>query len=105
MAVSVSKKADYIVVECQSECNIFYVHELYQSLQAVIDEKPAKVIVDLSQVEDVDTAGIQLLLWFKQQLAATCELTFILGDSQTVGELLTLYQLDEKLTHSVEGNA
>lgn len=105
MVVNVSKKADFTVIECVGECSIFYVHESYPALQTVVDAQAKKVIVDLSQIEDIDTAGVQLLLWFKQQLAVTSELEFTSGDNHSIKEVLSLYHFDSQLTPQTKGLA
>ncbi|MEJ6472707.1 STAS domain-containing protein [Pseudoalteromonas piscicida] len=105
MAVDVSQKADFTIIECSDECNIFYVHALYPSFQTVVDAQPSKVIVDLTSVQDIDTAGLQLLLWLKKQLPASSELLITTGDNQPVLDFMSLYQLNTQLSHLVEDKA
>ncbi len=98
MAVTVSQKADFTVLECDGELNIFYVREFFDSFSEVLRTAPDKLIVDLTALQDFDTSGLQLLIWLKSTLANEPDaLTITAGNNHLVTSLLTLYQYNHAL--------
>lgn len=69
-----------------------------QLLSALHDS--AALDVDLSQLTDLDTAGLQLLLLLKREAQRqNCDLRF-LGFSREVIKMLDMYYLHHAFTHS-----
>lgn len=106
MAITLSKKADFTVLECDGELTIFNVKESHKVLLDIFKKIPERMIVDLSALQDFDSAGLQLLWWLKVGLAETTELTFSHDDNDVVKKVLDLYQLDAALApYSLEVKA
>lgn len=93
MAVVITPKADFLVVEFEQDLSIFAVNELFESLKSVPHVDADKVILDLTAVSEFDSAGLQLLLWL-QHSAPDKTFTFSHGDNPTVLRVLNLYNLN-----------
>lgn len=97
MAIILTNKADFTVAECDGELTIFFVSELYQQIRSLQQAQPTKLLVDLTAVQDFDSAGLQLLLWLKSRLIKTDFFQLLIDENDVVGKLLTLYGLNDKL--------
>ncbi|WP_031569633.1 STAS domain-containing protein [Rheinheimera texasensis] len=93
MAVVITPKADFLVVEFEQDLSIFAVNELFESLKSVPQADADKVILDLTAVSEFDSAGLQLLLWL-QHSAPAKSFTLSHGDNPTVLRVLNLYNLN-----------
>ncbi len=93
MPVQITPKADFLVVEFGQDLSIFAVNDLYQQLRKVPELSGERIIVDLTEVTDLDSAGVQLLLWLKQA-AADKEISWTCGDNPTVRRVAQLYNLN-----------
>ena len=58
-------KTQPTVIPCDDSLDISVVHELYQTLQQVV-ETSNPLVIDATNVERIDTAGLQLLCAFMQ---------------------------------------
>lgn len=93
MAVVMTPKADFLVIEFEQDLSIFTVGELYESLKTLPQQAADKVILDLTAVSEFDSAGLQLLLWL-QHSAPGKTFTLSHGDNPTVLRVLHLYNLN-----------
>ncbi len=98
MPISLSHKANFTVAECSGEMTIFCVSDMLVQLKAALAMAPVHLLVDLSQVDDFDSAALQLLLWLKSRLADDCEFKVIVGENDIVQRVLSLYQLSSNLS-------
>ncbi len=70
---------------------------------AQLDAHPDGLVLDLSGVEDIDTAGVQLLLMIKQEAEArACPLAFG-APSEPVRALFQLFGLRTELDEQARG--
>jgi anti-sigma B factor antagonist len=78
--------------------------ELRASLRAVIDEKPKRLVVDLSRVPYVDSSGIAVLIGAMQSLELEGGVFLLAGAQETVMTILESAKLDKyfRLFPSVE---
>lgn len=60
-------EADTITISCGDVLNISRVSEFYSELSMILNEKKP-VQMDVSELERIDVAGIQLLLSFSQKV-------------------------------------
>ncbi|MFB2654481.1 STAS domain-containing protein [Shewanella seohaensis] len=91
MAVQVERKANFLILTFSDELNIFTVREHWEVLMALRGEPVSQLLVDVSAVTDLDTAGIQLLAWFCHQLPVEESRQFLGGDNPVVSRLVTLF--------------
>lgn len=94
MPLTLSKKADFTVAECDGELTIFNVAEVHKQLEPIIKNAPDKLILDLTAIQDFDSAGFQLLYWLKMQMPETTQVICSFEENAAVQRLLNLYQLD-----------
>ena len=76
----------------EGELTIYRAAELKQTLLAAVAEHAA-VEVDLSQVAEFDTAGLQLLLLAKREAGAAAHELRLVNHSPAVLEVLELFDL------------
>ncbi|AWL13126.1 hypothetical protein HMF8227_02674 [Saliniradius amylolyticus] len=96
MAFTCSQKADFSVIEADQELTIFNVAECAEATKPVLAAKTDKVLLDLTAVQDFDSAGLQLVLWLLQQMIkADREFSLILGDNDVITQVFNLYQIPE----------
>ena len=78
--------------------------EVRAALRAVIDEKPKRIVVDMSRVPYVDSSGLAVLIGAKQELEAEGGTFVLAGAQQAVRTILESARLDQyfKLAPDVE---
>ena len=78
--------------------------ELRTALRAIIDEKPKRLVVDLSHVPYVDSSGIAVLIGAMQSLELDGGVFRLAGAQETVMTILESAKLDKyfRLFPSVE---
>ena len=69
--------------------------ELRASLRAMIDEKPDRLVVDLSRVPYVDSSGLAVLIGAMQSLEHDGGRFMLAGARETVRLILATARLDE----------
>ena len=69
--------------------------ELRASLRAIIDEKPKRLVVDLSNVPYVDSSGIAVLIGAMQSLEHEGGVFLLAGAQETVMTILESARLDK----------
>jgi anti-anti-sigma factor len=78
--------------EIVGELSIYHAHYLKQRLLELVHAH-SEIDIDLAQVTEVDTAGLQLLILAKRDAAALGRDLRFFGHSQAVLEFLDLYDL------------
>ena len=78
--------------------------EVRAALREIIDEKPKRIVVDLSRVPYVDSSGLAVLIGAKQELEAAGGTFVLAGAQQAVRTILESARLDQyfKLMPDVE---
>ena len=69
--------------------------ELRASLRAIIDEKPERLVVDLSSVPYVDSSGLAVLIGAMQSLEHEGGVFLLAGAQETVMTILESARLDK----------
>lgn len=69
--------------------------EMRASLRAIIDEKPKRLVVDLSRVPYVDSSGIAVLIGAMQSLELDGGVFLLAGAQETVQTILESAKLDK----------
>jgi anti-anti-sigma factor len=64
-----TKKSQTTVIPCEGSLDIAMAHELYQTLQQAV-ETSTPLVIDVANVEHIDTAVLQLLCAFMQETQA-----------------------------------
>jgi anti-sigma B factor antagonist len=72
-------------------------------LLAALAEDGPELLLDLSQIESCDSAGVQLLVATQRSARAGGRELRIVGASTTVREALKTYALDRQLLGTAEG--
>jgi len=75
------------------EMTIYTASALNEELQEMLATQPRGVVLDLSQVREFDTAGLQLLLCAQREAAAAGRELAVIDPSGAVRDVLELYQL------------
>ena len=69
--------------------------EVRTALREVIDEKPKRLVVDLSRVPYVDSSGLAVLIGAKQELESEGGVFMLAGAQQAVRTILESAKLDQ----------
>ena len=69
--------------------------EVRAALREIIDEKPKRLVVDLSRVPYVDSSGLAVLIGAKQELEAGGGTFVLAGAQQAVRTILESARLDQ----------
>lgn len=78
------------------ELTIYTVGETLAQLRAQLAEQPIRAL-DLSEVTELDGAGLQVLLWLCDTAQARGQPLRVVAHSAAVAEVLNLLQLNERL--------
>lgn len=55
------------MIECPNHLTIYNVYDLKQEWEKVLNDEKDEFTIDMTHLEDIDTAGAQLLLTFKKE--------------------------------------
>ncbi len=69
--------------------------EVRAALREIIDEKPKRLVIDLSRVPYVDSSGLAVLIGAKQELEANGGTFMLAGPQQAVRTILESARLDQ----------
>ena len=78
--------------------------EVRTALREIIDEKPKRLVVDLTRVPYVDSSGLAVLIGAKQELESEGGVFMLAGAQQAVRTILESAKLDQyfRLVSSVD---
>ena len=76
----------------EGELTIYSVTEARDQLCAALDQHPA-LQLNLAGVEELDTAGVQLLVWLKQEAKRRAKTLVLFAHSPAVVEVFDLLQV------------
>lgn len=93
MPVQLSHKADFLVAELPAELTIFNVREVYQALMPFWQSDSLKLILDVANLEELDSSGVQLLLWLLSKITAPAQCIVSGTDNAVFLKISTLYGL------------
>lgn len=92
MKITLDTSASPARLTLAGEMTIYAAAELQSRLLASLDAGSG-LQIDLSAIEEIDSAGLQLLLLARQHALATGQLFALAAPSRPVRELLELYNL------------
>lgn len=81
-----------VVLKTASEMTIYHADRVKRQLLAALEGHPA-VEIDLSGIEEIDSAGVQLLILVKRQALATGRSVRFVRHSPAVLEIFGLFNL------------
>jgi anti-anti-sigma factor len=87
-----SSQANEPCLRLHGELTIYAMTEARQQLSAALDQQPS-LTLNLAGVEELDTAGVQLLAWLKQEAARRGRTLTYSGHSPAVLEVMDLLQV------------
>jgi len=88
---------DASVIRVQGEMTIYRAHELMQELIPAVGNTSRHAVLDLSQVTELDTAGLQILLMAHRTAMARGMRLAVTHPSECVSEVLDLCNLSALL--------
>lgn len=94
MNISRKKSKDTSTLTFEGDLTIYYVSQIKDELFADYEKLADKVALDLSAVGEIDTAGVQLLLFAKKFFASVHRPLFITKSNESVDSVLTALDLN-----------
>jgi anti-anti-sigma factor len=92
MEIKLDTAADPVRLTLAGEMTIYAASELHGRLIGALDACGA-LAIDLSAIDEIDSAGLQLLLLARQHATVAGKPFALAAISRPVGELLALYEL------------
>ncbi len=89
MNIERKKNKDTTTLIFSGEFTIYQVNQIKQDFFSEPEKLTAKIALDLHQVTDIDTAGVQLLLFAKKLFAGLNKELFISKNNESVDMVLT----------------
>jgi anti-anti-sigma factor len=100
-SVQIEKNGNNAVVELREPLTLAFARELQPQLKQLIAERVSGIVIDLSQVDLVDSSGIGLLIATRNSLAKMGGGLRIVGVSSEIQHLFKAMRLDRHF--EVEG--
>jgi anti-sigma B factor antagonist len=88
------KNKDTTTLVLEGDLTIYYVAQIKDEIFADYDKLADKVALDLSAVSEIDTAGVQLLLFAKKFFSAVHRSFFISKSNESVDTVLTVLDVN-----------
>jgi anti-sigma B factor antagonist len=85
--------AEITLIQPGAELTIYQVAEEYERFSALL-QRTGELQLDLSEVTDIDSAGIQLLLQLARQARQHSRTIAFISPSAPVQQMMTLFRLD-----------
>lgn len=93
MNISRKKNKDHTLIKLAGEMTIYNAAQLKQELFADHTSLPAKVVLDLQAVTEIDTAGLQILLLLQKTLAERSVVVYIARMNEDVEQIFQVLDL------------
>jgi anti-anti-sigma factor len=94
MNISRKKSKDTSTLIFEGDLTIYYVSQIKDELFADYEKLADKIALDLGAVGEIDTAGVQLLLFAKKFFASVHRPLFITKSNESVDSVLTALDLN-----------
>lgn len=94
LAATVFSEGDVTVVALRGEADCATLHVVVDALSDVIADREGDVVVDLAQMEFMDTAALRAVLQAKGALERRGRVLTLRSPSRIAGRLLGVYGLD-----------
>lgn len=101
----VKHSQDFPVVRVQGEMTIYRAHELRQELIPAVENATSGAALDLSNVTEFDTAGLQILLMAHRAATVRGASLAVIKPSECVSEVLELCNLTRLIRSDLHGAA
>jgi anti-sigma B factor antagonist len=88
-------KEDYKILPLEGEIDLHGSPGMAQELGALIDQKPRKLIVDLSKVSYIDSSGLAVLIEGMQEVEAYRGKLYLVGLQEKVRVIFESTRLDQ----------
>jgi anti-sigma B factor antagonist len=92
MPASIELNNDLCRIRIQGEMTIYTALDLRQALVPCLD-RAARVDIDLSEVNEMDSAGVQLLMLMKREMAGRGTSLMLTAHSQAVTDVIDTFNL------------
>lgn len=99
MKIERKKNKDTTTLVCSGEFTIYHVSQIRKDLLSKPEAFTEKVALDLHQVTEIDTAGVQLLLFAKKLLKDFEKDLFISKNNESIDKVLTTLNVKGQLAH------
>jgi anti-anti-sigma factor len=90
-----SRGARDVVLELVGELDVVRAPELARELERILDTRPARVLVDLAELEFLDSAGLAALVHGLNRAEAAGTELVLASPSRRCRELLEITRLDD----------
>jgi anti-sigma B factor antagonist len=94
-ATSVSRQHRPNVLPLKGEIDLHVSPAVTQSLNAMIEEKPERIVIDLSRATYIDSAGLAALILAMQNVEAYGGRFFLTGVHETMRSIFETSRLDQ----------
>jgi anti-anti-sigma factor len=98
MKIERKKSKDTSTLIFEGELTIYNVRQLKDELFADYDKLAEKIALDLQAVSEIDTAGVQLLLFTKKFFTAIQKPVFISKSNESVESILVALDVNTLFT-------
>jgi len=94
MSISRKKNKDTTTLSLSGELTIYTVSQIKQELFAECDSLGSKVALDLQELGEIDTAGVQLLLFAKKFFNRLGKVVFVTKTNEVVDGVFSLLDVN-----------
>jgi anti-sigma B factor antagonist len=98
MKIERKKNKDTSTFTLEGELTIYNVTQAKQEIFSDHEKLPEKIAVDLHQVTEIDTAGVQLLLFAKHFFAKANKSLFISKSNESVDAVLNVLNVNSQFS-------
>ena len=92
MQVDIEKREHHCILKLTGDLTLSYAEQLKHTLLETLT-KCTEIEIDLSEISDIDTAGVQLLILAKREANQKKQKLRLISHSQVVVEVLELLHL------------
>jgi anti-anti-sigma factor len=96
MNISRKKSKDTTTLVFEGDLTIYYVTQIKDELFADYEKLADKIALDLAAVSEIDTAGVQLLLFAKKFFTSVHRSVFITKSNESVESVLTALDVNSQ---------
>jgi anti-anti-sigma factor len=93
-ATPVSRQHRSNVLRLEGDIDLHVSPAVTESLNAMIKEKPERIVIDLSRVTYIDSAGMKALILAMQEVEAYGGKFFLSGPQETIRSIFETSRLD-----------
>jgi anti-anti-sigma factor len=98
MKISKKKTKDHLLLKLEGELTIYHAAESQESIFQDNNEWPDTLALDLHGIEELDTAGVQLLLMIEKILRERGHRIYLAKSNEHVDQVLRVLDLTQHFT-------